>query len=186
MSFILSIDQGTTSSRCIVFDKAGKIVASHAIEHKQIRTKAAYVEHDPLEIYKNVEVCIRTVLASAKLTAADIASVGITNQRETVVMWDTETGGSDTAACDAASTQQPTIALKSKGRRNSQPKSGADSVSSAPAHNLVYNAIVWQDQRGAPLCDRLSKEGGLGKDRFRDVTGWSLHWYLLILIPLHY
>jgi glycerol kinase len=89
---ILAIDQGTTSTRAIVFDSAGHPVASAQKELPQIFPKPGWVEHDPEEIWRaTVEVC-RGALANAKLTAKDIAGIGITNQRETTVVWDRATG----------------------------------------------------------------------------------------------
>ena len=89
---ILSIDQGTTSSRAIIFDRAGTIVATGQKEHEQILPKAGWVEHDPMEIWHNVEEVIGLALTRAHLTRHDIAAVGITNQRETTVVWDRHTG----------------------------------------------------------------------------------------------
>jgi glycerol kinase len=89
---ILAIDQGTTSTRAIVFDSAGQPVASAQKELPQIFPKPGWVEHDPEEIWRaTVEVC-RGALANAKLAAKDIAGIGITNQRETTVVWDRATG----------------------------------------------------------------------------------------------
>src|ERR671935_1829220 len=89
---ILAIDQGTTSTRAIVFDATGRPVASAQKELPQIFPKPGWVEHDPEEIWSaTVEVC-RGVLASAKLEARDLAGIGITNQRETAVVWDRATG----------------------------------------------------------------------------------------------
>ncbi|MFA5607055.1 MAG: glycerol kinase GlpK [Leucobacter sp.] len=89
---ILAIDQGTTSTRAIVFDRSGSPVASGQTEHAQIMPSAGYVEHDPLEIWQNVQEVIGTALGRADLTERDIAAIGITNQRETTVVWDRRTG----------------------------------------------------------------------------------------------
>ena len=90
--YVLSIDQGTTSSRAIIFDKAGSIVSTGQLEHEQIFPKAGWVEHDPMEIWANTREVIGQALSKANLTRHDIASVGITNQRETAVVWDKNTG----------------------------------------------------------------------------------------------
>jgi glycerol kinase len=90
--YIGAIDQGTTSSRFIVFDKRGNIVSTAQKEHKQIYPKPGWVEHDPLEILSNTNEVIGAALARANLTAADLKAVGITNQRETTVLWDKATG----------------------------------------------------------------------------------------------
>ena len=90
--YILAIDQGTTSTRSIIFDKKGSIVASGQLEHEQIFPKAGWVEHDPMEIWRNTREVIGQALGKADLTRHDIAAVGITNQRETAVVWDKNTG----------------------------------------------------------------------------------------------
>ncbi len=92
MSFILALDQGTTSSRAIVFDHAGGIVATAQKEFPQIFPKPGWVEHNPLDIWSTQAGVAAEVLQKAKLSAADIAAIGITNQRETTVVWDRETG----------------------------------------------------------------------------------------------
>ena len=112
--FIAAIDQGTTSSRCILFDQDGSIVHIDQREHEQITPKAGWVEHDATEIWKRVREVIGGVLASSPAEAGDVEAIGITNQRETAVVWDRETG-------------EP-----------------------------VYNAIVWQDTRTAPLVRELA------------------------------
>ncbi len=114
--FILALDQGTTSSRAILFDKAGKIIGVAQQEFPQIFPKAGWVEHNPEAIWQSQLNCARQVIAEAKITAADVAAIGITNQRETTVVWDRQTG------------------------------------------TAVYNAIVWQCRRTAPLCDKLKAE----------------------------
>ncbi|PVE19966.1 glycerol kinase GlpK [Arthrobacter sp. Bz4] len=90
--YVIAIDQGTTSSRAIVFDHSGDIVSSGQKEHEQIFPKAGWVEHDPLEIWNNTREVIGNALSKANLTRHDIAAVGITNQRETAVVWDKTTG----------------------------------------------------------------------------------------------
>lgn len=90
--YVIAIDQGTTSTRAIVFDRAGAPVASGQKEHEQIMPQAGWVEHDPNEIWQNVQEVIGVALARADLTRHDIAAVGITNQRETAVVWNRKTG----------------------------------------------------------------------------------------------
>jgi glycerol kinase len=90
--YVLSIDQGTTSSRAIVFDRSARVVASGQLEHDQIFPRAGWVEHDPQQIWNNVREVVGIALTRANLTAHDIAAVGITNQRETTVVWDRHTG----------------------------------------------------------------------------------------------
>lgn len=115
--YILSIDQGTTSSRAIVFDGSMKLVGSGQKEFAQHYPASGWVEHDPEEIWDTVISTCKGALAAAGRKAADIAAIGITNQRETVVIWDRATG------------------------------------------RPIHNAIVWQDRRTAPLCQKLKKQG---------------------------
>lgn len=115
--YILALDQGTTSSRAIVFDNDGTIVSVAQKEFTQIYPKAGWVEHDPMEIWGTQSGVAREALDKAGITADDIAAIGITNQRETTVVWDKITG------------------------------------------KPVYNAIVWQCRRTAPICDDLKGKG---------------------------
>ena len=91
-NYVLAIDQGTTSSRSIIFDKAGSIVSTGQKEHEQIFPKAGWVEHNPKEIWDNTREVIGQALSKANLTRHDIEAIGITNQRETAVVWDKNTG----------------------------------------------------------------------------------------------
>jgi glycerol kinase len=143
MTYLLALDQGTSSSRSIVFDASGQIVAMAQREFRQIFPQPGWVEHDPNEIWDSQLATAREALARAKLTAGDIAGIGITNQRETTVVWNRHTG-------------QP-----------------------------VYNAIVWQDRRGEPLCAQLRDHGheatirhstGLVVDAYFSAT--KLRWIL--------
>lgn len=90
--FILSFDQGTTSSRAIIFDRNGNIVASAQKEFKQHYPKPGWVEHDPLEIWASQAEVAATAISKAGLNGGNIAAIGITNQRETTIVWDRETG----------------------------------------------------------------------------------------------
>jgi glycerol kinase len=92
MSFILSLDQGTTSSRAIVFDHAGAVRAAAQKEFRQLFPQAGWVEHDPREIWSSQLAVAREALAAANINARDVAAIGITNQRETTVLWDRRTG----------------------------------------------------------------------------------------------
>ncbi len=92
MQYIMSLDQGTTSSRCILFDKAGNICASVQKEFRQIYPHPGWVEHDAVEIWDTTLEVSRAAMSKLGVTAADIAAIGITNQRETTVIWDKETG----------------------------------------------------------------------------------------------
>ncbi|WP_106212011.1 glycerol kinase GlpK [Glaciihabitans tibetensis] len=90
--FIVAIDQGTTSTRAIIFDHSGSIVSVGQKEHEQIFPRAGWVEHDPAEIWNNTREVIGQALSRADITRHDIVAVGITNQRETAVVWDKTTG----------------------------------------------------------------------------------------------
>lgn len=90
--YIAAIDQGTTSTRCIIFDSDGRIVAHDQREHQQIYPRPGWVEHDATEIWHNVESVTRAALDHAGLSRADVAAIGITNQRETTLLWDAATG----------------------------------------------------------------------------------------------
>lgn len=125
--YILALDQGTTSSRAIVFDENGLIKGVTNREFTQIYPKPGWVEHDPLEIWGSQIGVAKEVLGKADVSINDIAAIGITNQRETTVVWDKATG-------------QP-----------------------------VYNAIVWQCRRTAPICDNLKEKGW--SDKIRAKTG---------------
>jgi glycerol kinase len=117
MRYVLALDQGTTSSRAIVFDQAGAIRAVAQKELRQIFPRPGWVEHDPNEIWSTQLGVAAEALARAGITAGDVAAIGITNQRETTLLWD---------------------------RRTGQP---------------IANAIVWQDRRTAPACERLKADG---------------------------
>jgi glycerol kinase len=90
--YVLAIDQGTTSSRAIVFDHAGTIVSVGQLEHDQIFPRAGWVEHNPEQIWNNVREVVGLALTRANITKEDLAAVGITNQRETALVWDKTTG----------------------------------------------------------------------------------------------
>ena len=114
---ILALDQGTTSSRAIIFNHRGKIVAQAQSEFPQIYPQPGWVEHDPNAIWSSQLETARAALAQSQLKPERIGAIGVTNQRETTIIWDRETG-------------EP-----------------------------IYNAIVWQCRRTAPMCERLKAEG---------------------------
>ncbi|KQZ84873.1 glycerol kinase [Microbacterium sp. Root166] len=89
---VLAIDQGTTSTRAIVFDSGGAIVSVAQREHEQIFPRAGWVEHDPMEIWTNTESVVQECLSRAGVAASAIAGIGVTNQRETAIVWDRRTG----------------------------------------------------------------------------------------------
>jgi glycerol kinase len=91
-SLVAAIDQGTTSSRCILFDRAGQPVANHQLEHRQITPRPGWVEHDADEILERVRTCVRVALHDAGTDARALVAVGISDQRETSVVWSRKTG----------------------------------------------------------------------------------------------
>ncbi len=114
---ILAIDQGTTSSRALLFDRGGRPLGQAQREFPQHYPQSGWVEHDAEDIWRHTLAVAQGALAEAGIEAGALAAIGITNQRETTVIWDRESG-------------QP-----------------------------IHHAIVWQDRRTAPLCDRLKDEG---------------------------
>ena len=120
-SYILALDQGTTSSRAIVFDRAGQIAAKAQHPFPQIYPQAGWVEHDPMEIWSSQYGVMNEVVAQSGVDAHDIAAIGITNQRETTILWEKATG------------------------------------------RPIYNAIVWQCRRTAPLVDELLSQPGMAE-----------------------
>jgi glycerol kinase len=90
--YVAAIDQGTTSSRCMIFDSRGKEVGKHQLEHSQILPNPGWVEHNPVEIWERTSAVVQTVLNRLKLSSDDLVALGITNQRETTVVWNKRTG----------------------------------------------------------------------------------------------
>ncbi|RRO90601.1 glycerol kinase [Corynebacterium bovis] len=115
--YVLAVDQGTTSTRCIVFDGRGTIVSVGQLEHRQLHPGPGMVEHDPEEIIRNTRRVMADAVATADISSDEIAAVGITNQRETTVIWDRETGEpvynaivwQDTRTEDICSTLDPAL-----------------------------------------------------------------------------
>ena len=127
MKYVGSIDQGTTSTRFMIFDEEGNIVSSSQLEHRQIFPRPGWVEHDAEEIWKNTSTVISDAIEKAGLNGSDLSCIGITNQRETIVPFSRTTG------------------------------------------RPIYNAIVWQDMRGADYIKELASV--LSEEELRDRTG---------------
>ena len=141
--YLVALDQGTTSSRAIVFDAKGTVLSVHAIEFEQLYPQPGWVEHDPMAILSTQVEALRRAVSLAKIRPEEIAAIGITNQRETTLLWDRETG------------------------------------------TPVYNAIVWQCRRTAPMVEKLRDMGldgyirkttGLQPDAY--FSGTKLAWLL--------
>ncbi len=90
--YLIAIDQGTTSTRSILFDNQGQIVALDQIEHAQIYPQPGWVEHNPLEILNNTKLTLERVVEKSSVPVSSILGIGITNQRETTILWDKDTG----------------------------------------------------------------------------------------------
>ncbi|MBF0232465.1 MAG: glycerol kinase, partial [Desulfamplus sp.] len=90
--YVGAVDQGTTSTRFIIFDHDGNIIGVDQREHRQIFQKPGWVEHDPMEVWGNTAAVIRGALAKSGIAGDELAAIGITNQRETVLVWDRRTG----------------------------------------------------------------------------------------------
>lgn len=127
MKYILALDQGTTSSRAILFDHEGSVAGVAQHEFRQIYPGVGLVEHDPYEILTSQLTAGIEVLGKTGVRPRDTIALGITNQRETTIVWDRESG------------------------------------------KPIYNAIVWQDRRGAPLCEKLANDGA--EESIRKKTG---------------
>jgi glycerol kinase len=90
--YIAAIDQGTTSTRCMIFDQKGKVISLAQKEHQQIYPQPGWVEHDPIEIWARTQEVVQHAVAKAGVQAGELTAVGITNQRETAVVWDRRSG----------------------------------------------------------------------------------------------
>ena len=90
--YVAAVDQGTTSTRCMIFNHFGQVVSVDQTEHSQIYLKPGWVEHDPLEIWQRKQDVIRGAVKKTGVRSGDLAAVGVTNQRETTVVWDKNTG----------------------------------------------------------------------------------------------
>lgn len=127
MKYSIAIDQSTSATKVMLFDENEMLKSDVSVSHKQYYPEAGWVEHDPVEILRNLDTAFRQLLSESKINPADVSSLAITNQRETVIVWNAQTG-------------EP-----------------------------VYNAVVWQCQRGAGICARLREEGY--EDMVRSKTG---------------
>ena len=90
--YVGAVDQGTTSTRFMIFDHSGNEVGRHQLEHEQILPQAGWVEHNPVEIWERTSAVLQSALNKVNLQPSDLAALGITNQRETAVVWDKRTG----------------------------------------------------------------------------------------------
>lgn len=131
--YIIALDQGTTSSRTVLFNEQGQLLDIVQKEFEQIYPTSGWVEHNPEEILKTQFETLAEIVSKNNILASEIAGIGITNQRETTVIWDKNTG------------------------------------------RAIYNAIVWQDRRTAPICEEL-KSAGL-ESQVKESTGLVIDSY---------
>lgn len=131
--YVIALDQGTTSSRAIIFNQKGEIVAKAQNPFRQIYPQPGWVEHDPMEIWNSELRALTEAVNAAHIDLRAVAGIGITNQRETTILWDRATG------------------------------------------KPVYNAIVWQCRRTAPICDELKAQGW--EEKVREKTGLLIDAY---------
>ena len=129
--YIGALDLGTTSNRFIIFDHQGQIKGLDQKEHEQIYPKPGWVEHDPMEIWRNTEAVIRGALGKTGISGNNLAAVGITNQRETTVVWDKKSG-------------QPFVILPTKQLtgHSSLSKNKSQQVYSTSGFNNFYSVIL--------------------------------------------
>jgi glycerol kinase len=133
MKYIIALDQGTTSSRAVLFNERGEINGVAQQEFRQIFPQPGWVEHDPGEILTTQLSVLHKVIQDNNISASSISAIGITNQRETTIIWDRKTG------------------------------------------KAIYNAIVWQDRRTAPICEELKSKGL--ENHVRESTGLVIDSY---------
>jgi glycerol kinase len=114
--YVAAIDQGTASSRCIVFDRSSRIVSIAQKEHQQVFPRPGWVEQDPEEIWRNVEEVVQGALDNAQLTRSDLVALGIANQRESTLVWERESGCAGCSTRSRACANAPRPKKCSSGR----------------------------------------------------------------------
>ncbi len=155
-ALIGAIDSGTTSTRFMLFDAAGNVVAHDQREHRQIFPQSGWVEHDPLEIWERTRETIGAAMAQAQVTAADIVAIGITNQRETTVVWERATGRPVYNAIVWQDTR--TDGHLSRARRGRSRRTHLSHNRPAACH-LFRRPQDALDSRQCPQCARPSRSG---------------------------
>ncbi|MBN2852843.1 MAG: glycerol kinase GlpK [Clostridia bacterium] len=131
--YVIALDQGTTSSRAVAFDRNANIIGMRSQEFKQYYPNPGWVEHDPFDILNSQLKALKALLSDYRIKPEEIDSIGVTNQRETIIVWDKDTG------------------------------------------KPIYNAIVWQCRRTAPICEQLKKDGH--EKLIREKTGLVIDAY---------
>ena len=167
MAYIGSLDQGTSSTRFMIFDAEGKVVGQHQLEHRQILPQAGWVEHDASEIWDRCKEVITGALKQADILGSDLAAIGITNQRETTVAWDVKTGNplhhaivwQDTRTADYLSSFDPHIAA-----------SITFTTGLPVAPYFSGSKMHWLIENSAPVKDAIAA----GTARFGTVDSWLL------------
>jgi glycerol kinase len=169
--FVGAVDQGTTSTRFMVFDHGGNEIARHQLEHEQLTPRPGWVEHNPTEIWERTRAAIETGLRTAGLGAADLAAVGITNQRETTVVWNRRTGRPyyNAIVWQDTRTDRIAAALDADGRGDViREKAGLP-----PATYFSGGKLQWLLENVAGLRDAAEK----GEAIFGTIDTWLL-WHL--------
>ena len=158
--FVAAIDQGTTSTRCMIFNRDGRVVAVDQKEHEQIFPRAGWVEHNAKEIWANTREVTAGALAKADLQASDIVAVGITNQRETALVWDKNTGEPVYNAIVWQDTR--TDAIAKRARRPRRRRRAVQGQGRAAARHLLLRAegrLDPRERRGRPGEGRGGRPG---------------------------
>lgn len=153
-TYIAAIDQGTTSTRCVIVNSSGQVISSAQFEHRQIMPQQGWVEHDPMEIWDNTRRAMSVALADADLTTADIAGIGVTNQRETAVVWEKATGRPIHHAIvwqDTRTTQLCRELAGEEGQRRWQDRTGLliNSYPAGPKISWILDEVDGARQRAA-------------------------------------
>ena len=159
--YILALDQGTTSSRVILFDRDQNILGVSQKEFTQIYPKEGWVEHDAMEIWSSQYAVMMEVIAQSGVEAADIAAIGITNQRETTILWDRETG--------RPHLQRHRLAVPPDGGHCGPATGGRLWGPHQKDHRFGARRLLLrhQDQMDSGPCGRSPREGGAGGDPLR-------------------
>ena len=166
--FVGAVDQGTTSTRFMIFDHAGNEVGRHQVEHEQIMPRSGWVEHDPAEIWERTGTVIEAAMSSAGLSAGDLAAVGITNQRETTVVWDRRTGR---PLCNAIVWQDTrTDAIASALDRNGRGEVIRRKAGLPPATYFAGGKLAWILQH----VDGVRAAADRGEALFGTIDSWLL------------
>ncbi|WP_049898962.1 glycerol kinase GlpK [Halococcus agarilyticus] len=178
-TYVGAIDQGTTGTRFMIFDHAGEVIARAYEKHEQIYPEPGWIEHDPTEIWKNTEIVVREALDTAGIDAAQLAAIGITNQRETTMIWDDDSGSPvyNAIVWQDRRTTDRVEELEEAGKvEEIRAKTGLEAdayFSATKAEWLLDNADPLKTQRARP-ADLRDRAAG-GELRFGTIDTWLIH-----------